>query len=349
MNREMNNNLMERYLYDVIRRIPEQQKEDIKKELQTLIQDMLEERVGDRKPTDQELAAVLTELGNPADLARKYRGEEKHLIGPRYYDQYWFLMKIVLVCAGAGMVISTIITAFVESAGMVFSDTYLPFGELAEQIFPFWSIPSILVCIFGYITIAFAVIEHFQIRLDLKIGTWSPEKIPQIPNKKVSISRVESTFGVVFQIIFASVFCFIPHLLGVWLEQGESMVIIPVFHMEIWNQVLPFLIGSFLMGLINEVVKLIAGRYNTAVAISTVLTGAIGFCLAVIAFKFYDIWNPQFVSEIEKITGNIFAGDWDVLRYWNTSAISNILLLIIFVGYVVECAKAIYCAIRYDK
>ena len=32
MNRETNKDLMERYLYDVIRRIPEKQKEDIKKE-----------------------------------------------------------------------------------------------------------------------------------------------------------------------------------------------------------------------------------------------------------------------------------------------------------------------------
>ena len=42
-----NNNLIERYVYDVARRLPEKDREDVKKELRANIYDMLPENAND--------------------------------------------------------------------------------------------------------------------------------------------------------------------------------------------------------------------------------------------------------------------------------------------------------------
>ena len=108
----MENNLIERYLYDVVRRLPEKQRKDIEEELRTLIEDMLEERKGDGGA--EEVEAVLSELGDPAKLAMKYRGEEAHLIGGEYYPIYCQILKLVLICVGVGVTISAVVHWIVQ-------------------------------------------------------------------------------------------------------------------------------------------------------------------------------------------------------------------------------------------
>ncbi|HKM05042.1 MAG TPA: hypothetical protein VJZ04_10755 [Lachnospiraceae bacterium] len=332
MNKEYANELMERYLYDVVKRLPEKQRQDIKEELKSLIFDMLEERTKGAAPTEKDMEIVLLELGNPADLARKYRGEEKYLIGGAYYDQYCFLLKIVLVCTGVGMAIASIVTSFIS-----------------YDAIPFWSIPSVLINVFGWLTIAFILIERYQVKIDMGISSWSPNKLPQIPNKKANISRVESAAGIVFNILFAILLCFAPHLIGAWFKNGEEMLTLAVFNLEIWNSIRPFFLVSFSLGILCGIVKLIVGRYTVGVAVTTVVTGSFSLIILIIVFKFFPIWNPEFALRLQQATGKVFESGFDLLTYWNTALFSNIIILIAFVGFIVDSIKAIYCAARFDK
>ena len=88
---EQERDLMERYSYQVVRRLPRDQREEIRLELQELIEDMWEQ--------SGEMKEVLQELGDPAEFAKKYRGEESCLIGPDYYDTYLWFVKVVLLCS----------------------------------------------------------------------------------------------------------------------------------------------------------------------------------------------------------------------------------------------------------
>ena len=87
--------LLNRYVYDVTRRLPEKQRAEIDKELRGLISDMLVERLGEAEPSRGDVEAVLMELGNPADLADNYRGTRRYLIGPDYFDRYASILKLV--------------------------------------------------------------------------------------------------------------------------------------------------------------------------------------------------------------------------------------------------------------
>ena len=78
--------LKERYIYAVTHNLPRASRQDIERELDTLIEDMLEARCGNDAPTDKDLRVVLTELGTPAELFRKYSPDAgKALIGEGYY------------------------------------------------------------------------------------------------------------------------------------------------------------------------------------------------------------------------------------------------------------------------
>ncbi|MBQ9123009.1 MAG: hypothetical protein IJY10_05890 [Lachnospiraceae bacterium] len=111
----MKNELIERYVYDVVRRLPEKQRQDIKEELITLIEDMLEERLDNGRSEKENIEAVLRELGSPATLADKYRGDSGCLISGEYYSVYIQVLKIVIICVAVGMLIAACFSFFVKS------------------------------------------------------------------------------------------------------------------------------------------------------------------------------------------------------------------------------------------
>ena len=93
------NDLIDRYIYAVTKHMKSAMKKDVAAELETIIQDMLEERCEDVTPTERDIKVVLTELGTPNELASKYKGETQDcLIGQPYYSLYVYVLKIVTAC-----------------------------------------------------------------------------------------------------------------------------------------------------------------------------------------------------------------------------------------------------------
>ena len=84
---------MERYVYAVTRRLPKSQRQEVARELEELIGDMLED--GDT------MESVLARLGDPAEFAKKYQDGARYLIGPAYFENYVWLLRIVLICTAA--------------------------------------------------------------------------------------------------------------------------------------------------------------------------------------------------------------------------------------------------------
>ena len=61
--------LMDRYIYDIGRRLPAKQRKDIEKELASLLADALDARVEGREPTETDVLAIITDFGAPAEVA----------------------------------------------------------------------------------------------------------------------------------------------------------------------------------------------------------------------------------------------------------------------------------------
>jgi len=72
----MSNELIDRYVYAVVRHLPSRIKNDVSRELDALISDMLTDRCGDIAPADKDIRVVLTELGAPNESSSLYSGHK---------------------------------------------------------------------------------------------------------------------------------------------------------------------------------------------------------------------------------------------------------------------------------
>ena len=141
------NDLIERYLYAITRRLPAKQRADVAEELRTLISDMLDERCGNLPPTAKDVRVVLTELGTPGEVVRKYTADEDAcLIGQPYYAQYLYVLKIVLACVAGGMLVAGALSLATGAEGGVL-------GSVLEAV---GSLIAALVFAFAFVTLLFA-------------------------------------------------------------------------------------------------------------------------------------------------------------------------------------------------
>ena len=184
---------MERYIYQVTRRLPKAQRGETAMELRELIGDMAEEKGS--------VEAALTALGDPAVFAGQYRGDSRCLIGPEYYDQYVWLLKIVLSCVLFGVLVASVVSGVLEIQGAGFS----VFVDALVKIMVNAVGNTVISCLgaFGGLTLVFAVMERLDSKEALRQaactdrqefaagGTmvWTPGQLPPIPEKRAVISR----------------------------------------------------------------------------------------------------------------------------------------------------------------
>ncbi len=286
----MNQDLMERYLYAVTRRLPERNREDVARELRGLIDDMLVERCGSRSPEEKDLRIVLTELGSPQELYEKYNEDGgKCLIGPPYYSTYKYVMKIVLIAAAAGLTIASAILWAMEAMR------------------PWEGILAWLSNVYNGLLSAFAIVTLlFIFFYKKKVPLTEPfnfDDLPPVPKKKEAISKWECYAGIVFGVVFAAVFLTAPQVFCVFL--GEAGVLVPVFSAQAvrgsWYLVLLFAA----CGIVREVVKLLEGRYNQTVLIVTLCANLLSAVFSIWWLTGYDLMNPAFTGSIQRL----FAGD----------------------------------------
>ncbi|WP_371408703.1 permease prefix domain 1-containing protein [Micromonospora zamorensis] len=90
------NTLTDRYLAATLRSVPTQRRDEIASELRASIEDMIEDRTGSGQDTPTAEREVLTELGNPDELAARYADRRLQLIGPTYYLVWLRLLKLLL-------------------------------------------------------------------------------------------------------------------------------------------------------------------------------------------------------------------------------------------------------------
>lgn len=339
----MNNELIERYLYDVVRRLPEKQREDIKEELKTLIEDMLLEKTAGEIPRDDNIREVLTKLGEPRKLASKYRGEDEHLIGGAYYHQYLSLLKIIVPCVAFGLIVAQIVSSIVHAFSSDTVGNYLG-NELGNIL----SIPFALIQVVGIITIIFAILERRQVNVILSESQWSIEKLPMIPVKKAIIKKSDCIVSIVFSIIAAILFTYAPQLMGVWLPYEGDVISIPVFNLEIWTVIIPFVLISFTLDIIQEVVKLTIGIYNKYVLLTTIITEVLGLGIWLILFRVFNIWNIDFIPQLEKVLDSSLRDEIDTLLVLNSTQMTNIALGLIVIGSFIEIGVTAYRTYQYN-
>lgn len=285
--------LVERYIYAVTKGMKKGTKEDVAKELESIIEDMLEERCGNDTPTDKDIRHVLTNLGTPGELAAKYDADnDKCLIGAPYYHQYKYIVRIVMICVVCGVSIGQVVSLITDPvSGM---EIWRTFGTWISSV-----ITSALSG-FAIVTLIFAVFYQRGIKMDTLYDTI--DNLPAVPQKKNKISKAECIFGIVISVLFMTVFLAFPNIIAAYFSKPAKIV--PLFNAEVVRSTWYLILIMGAVGIVNECIKLVEGKYSKKVMWATIIADFLSFFLMVIWFSTKDLLNMELVNHITKVIGN---------------------------------------------
>ncbi len=313
--------MIERYIYQVKKQLPSQAK-DIEEEVRGLIYDMLEELTKGDTPTKQNVDEVLTKLGNPAVLADNYRGKARYLIGPGLFPTYLIILKIVLPTVFLGMSIVTIIELLTDGGQIWYHYLGSWFGGVLNALFG----------AFAYVTCIFAVLEYKGVSTKELTEEWEVSSLPPVPKSDTVISMGESIVGIVFHIFLMILIASAPQLLGAFFFSNNELTNVPVFDLEVLNNILPLFLISIGLGILKSAYGLIERCYNIRYAVVNTICSLAELILALIIFAGYPIWNQAFPDAFGEVT--VIRSIWDAVT-------SNFVIFLIIV-FIIELVTVLY-------
>ncbi len=291
--------LINRYVYAVTQKLPEQQRAEIDKELRGLIEDMLEERTQGGRPSPQEVEAVLAELGNPSEMADRYRGSKRYLIGPGLFPGYISVLRIVWAAIGIALGVMFVIEAVMDPTNLLdhFVDSLI-------------AIIMGLTQGFAWVTVIFGVLEYTgaQKTSGKKAEqAWKPSELPQLPDDRKRISASEPVASIVLSVLFVVLFSYSIELLGVWRFGGGERTVIPFFNPEVFNKFLPYIWVLLAVSVLKDIMKLNASRWTLRLVSMEIAVTVLYLILAFFMFSETAIWNADFMQQAVE-SGLVSAG-----------------------------------------
>jgi hypothetical protein len=296
--------IIERYIYAVTKRLPENMREEVKEELNGNIHDMLS-----KDPTDEEIDKVLHELGHPRELARNYRGQDRYVISPLFYDDYIQVLKIVaIIFVAVSLVFGTFDAIIHVEATSVIGVIAEVFAKIISNSF------SAFVNAFAWTTLIFWIIDY-AVR-NKKLPEWKLNDLPDLPSPKTTkISRVETLLGLVLGTAFSAVFIIFLvryiDLVGIY-ENG--VIVAQIFNPEVTNQFIVFFIISAVLGFIVSLMKLNFGEWRISLAIVYTAQELMSSILFIIFIRMENlILNEAFVKvgSYLDLTGDVVRSNFE--------------------------------------
>lgn len=315
--------LIELYIQEVTRRLPEKNRADIALELQSTIEDMLPEDY-----TEQDVKTVLLKLGDPVTLASGYRDRPMHLIGPRYYDVYISLLKMILPIAAVISLIALVgDNPFRDTGNTVMEAILKIIGKGISGII------STGIQVFFWLTLSFAILERLDTSKDQSPVTkdlkpWTPENLKDIPNisKKKAVTMIEVFASLLGLSVFAALYFNAANLLGVYEKRNGSLIFVtPSFNQDVLNSYWLLVSCVIIIGVLLAIYKLFLGRWTLKLAFFHAIYQLLYTLAFIIIISNPDLLNPEFLA----YQRTLFSIDeWKSSIYWGL-----ILISIIFAAY----------------
>lgn len=302
------NNLIKRYVSEVVRHLGEKDRKDVSLELESSILDMLPPDYSDEEVTD-----VLNSMGDPAKLADTYRSRTRYLIGPDNFDLYLYVLKLVATVLASVTVTISLITMFFTSEPTI--------AAIITSIFT--NTASALSGAFLWVTITFALIDYFKVKT--KEESWSVKDLPeQTASESLEIKKSESIADIIASAVFIAILTGIlyrnPDVFAIFIKGQKT---IPMFQA---NLIRPYiLVMAILMAfsLLRGIAKIQIGRWTAKLlAASTILDITVTLFLIYVLNR-QDLVNPGFIDFIPSAMGS-----WDRLA----TLASIFLVAITFLG-----------------
>lgn len=172
--------LIEAYIIEVGRQLPSQGREDVQKEIRSLLEDALEDRSRESgQAVDEAMkVAVLKEFGAPDKVAANY-GAVNYLVGPQLFPVFVTVAKIVLpiiavlALIGLGIELGQLGQPGHVAGGLV-KGLEMAFEGLLRG-------GTALIQVFGTLALIFAILERTLPRVEQKDEkAWDPHMLEKV-------------------------------------------------------------------------------------------------------------------------------------------------------------------------
>ena len=297
--------LIDIYIQEVTRRLPEKNRKDIALELRSTIEDMLPEDY-----TEKDVKAVLDKLGNPASLARSYRDWPQHLIGPRYFDLYTTILKMFLP-----IVTIVVLISFIAGQVIGFNSEESVLNVVITIIVRgFVTVLEVCLQVFFWTTLCFAVAERFdsskdQEPLTLKMKKWSADDLKDIPLEKRSISKFEAVVGLFWTAVWVTVYYYADHLVGIYENSGNGLVFItPIFNQSVLLSFLPAILLIVGLEVLFSLYKLYEGKWTLKMGWFNAAFQLISTIVFIMILNTSNLFNSDFVEYIGQAVSDGWLG-----------------------------------------
>ncbi|MDZ5607133.1 hypothetical protein U2I54_08470 [Bacillus pseudomycoides] len=288
-------NLIDIYIQEVTRRLPEKNREDIALELRSTIEDMLLDNY-----SEENIKVVLETLGNPAILASKYRDRPMHLIGPHYFETYVTLLKMIVPITATISLISLIAKYFIGYHG-----EEAVINVIIDIIgFGIWRIIEVGMQVFFWLTLVFALIE----RVDHSKGShpfttrftkWTADdlkNISYIPKKK-AITKCEVFGSLLWTAIWATVYFYANHLVGMYRGSTHGLdFVTSAFNQDVLLQYWPLVLVVIVLEIALSIYKLMKRQWTKGIAIFNTALQLIGTIVFIVIVTNPNVMNQDFIT-----------------------------------------------------
>lgn len=274
--------LTDRYVWAVLRSLPEAQRSDIDRELRASIADDVDARVEAGEERAAAERAVLLDLGDPMRLSAGYAGRPLSLIGPDLYIDYVRLLKLLL-----WIVIPIVaVTMFVINAVSGATIGGVIGGTIGVTL-------SVGVHLCFWTTVIFVIVERTGAAPAGATGrkdSWvpfDPDALTAVPTDN-GASRSQLVASLVFLV-------FVPVAL-VWQQVSSAFhdasgAPIPLLDPELWSFWVPYFFVLAALAAVLAIVLYRAGRWTPLlVGLNAVIAIATAAPLA------WLIWTGQVVN-----------------------------------------------------
>lgn len=235
-------NLIGRYVFAVGEELPRALRDDVTRELRTLVEDKLEDRARVlAKPADVALATyVLQELGAPEEVARRYDPSPRYLVGPRFYPAFVKVLRIAVVGLAILLLFTTVLSHALSPHG---TETLLTFATLAHFGRAYFQTG---ITLFGEAVIVLAILERTSLGRKLSPSKdWDPRDLPEAPEAEEDrITFLGVGVDICLAVLFGMVLNFLPEWVGVVTVHGGARtafvsirdlgIHLPIVAIDVW-------------------------------------------------------------------------------------------------------------------
>ena len=263
--------LVDRYVYTALRRVPERQRGDIDRELRASIEDAVEARVDAGASREAAVEGALTELGDPDRLADRYADRPNYLIGPELYTPWRRLLTMLLSVVLPIVVVTTVVIQLIDDPdpGKVIGGAVTAVLTVGVHLV-FWT------------TLVFAILERTGAAKSALRVTWTPKDLPRFePN---GMTTAQMAAGVSWSVLLIA---------GLVLQQF-TFTDVPLLDPANWTFWWPYLIVAFAARGVYTVWAWRQGAWNRTITVVNAVVSLLSTVPLIWLLATDRFFNPEF-------------------------------------------------------